>query len=201
MKTVIINVDVVYCRIHVILFTLYTLIKFRLKILNHLLRNGFSFKYGFLFNANFTQKGNNFYLHLLHHWTCVMGWMNKLNEWVMHEKGVWQFLFDRSKVQITTFLLLFIHLQQEAAAAAQTSSVENTSNLTANNQQPLQQPPNNVSAQSGPGSQSLPQNNQQSMRPISSPNSSSSGSRSMSPAVGKFTINSLHIHVYELFTP
>jgi hypothetical protein len=77
-------------------------------------------------------------------------------------------------------------LQQEAAAAAQNSSIENTSNLTANSQQPPQQPPNNVSAQSGPGSQSLPQNNQQSMRPISSPNSSSSGSRSMSPAVGKF---------------
>lgn len=94
--------------------------------------------------------------------------------------------------------LFDVILQQEAAAAAQNNSIENTSNLAANNQPPPQQPPNNVSSQ--PGAQSLPQNNQQqSMRPISSPNSSSSGSRSMSPAVGKF-MSPFLIHIHELFT-
>lgn len=83
---------------------------------------------------------------------------------------------------------LFYSLQQEAAAAAQSSAIDNASNLTAVNQPPGQQSSNNVPSQPGPGAQSLPQNNQQSMRPISSPNSSSSGSRSMSPAVGKLIV-------------
>lgn len=91
-------------------------------------------------------------------------------------------------------------MQQEAAAAAQNSSIENSTNLAANNQQSAQQPPNNVSSQPGPGAQSLPQNNQQqSMRPISSPNSSSSGSRSMSPAVGKL-LSTLILHIHEIFS-
>lgn len=98
---------------------------------------------------------------------------------------------------IINILSFLCNLQQEAAAAAQNSSIENTSNLAASNPQPPQQPPNNVSSQPGPGAQSLPQNNQQSMRPISSPNSSSSGSRSMSPAVGKFLVSFLTPnHIY-----
>lgn len=103
---------------------------------------------------------------------------------------------------IINILSFLCNLQQEAAAAAQNSSIENTSNLAASNPQPPQQPPNNVSSQPGPGSQSLPQNNQQSMRPISSPNSSSSGSRSMSPAVGKFLVSFLtpQPYIHELFT-
>lgn len=106
--------------------------------------------------------------------------------------------FLSRKQQSINNYLLFPFLQQEAAAAAQNSSIENSSNLAANNQQPPQQPPNNVSSQPGPGAQSLPQNNQQqSMRPISSPNSSSSGSRSMSPAVGKFSPS---MYTRELFT-
>ncbi|KAG5681564.1 hypothetical protein PVAND_010983 [Polypedilum vanderplanki] len=69
--------------------------------------------------------------------------------------------------------------QEAAAAAAQNNSNENSSNLAVTSQQPQappSQPPpsNNANASQQPGSQ---------MRPISSPNSSSSGSRSMSPAV------------------
>lgn len=105
------------------------------------------------------------------------------------------------------FSFLFLYLQQEAAAAAaaQNSTNEsNSSNLAANNsnqppppsnqqQQHQQAPSNNV----GPGAQ--PNNPQQSMRPISSPNSSSSGSRSMSPAVGKFTCR-IPCCTHKLFT-
>lgn len=88
-------------------------------------------------------------------------------------------------------------MQQEAAAAAQNSAVESSGSLPSANQQQVQPPPNNVSAQPGPGAQSLPQNSQQqSLRPISSPNSSSSGSRSMSPAVGKFRNRVVGSHIY-----
>lgn len=124
-----------------------------------------------------------------------------MNEW-MNESCV-KYLSCTLYLYMLLTIIFSFHcvLQQEAAAAAQNSSIENTSNLAANNQQPPpQQPPNNVSSQPGPGAQSLPQNNQQqSMRPISSPNSSSSGSRSMSPAVGKF-ISPPHSYIYELFT-
>lgn len=83
------------------------------------------------------------------------------------------------------FIYYQLQLQQEAAAAAQNIALETASNSVANNQPPTQQQPNNVSSQLGAGAQLAPLNSQQSMRPISSPNSSSSGSRSMSPAVGK----------------
>lgn len=100
-----------------------------------------------------------------------------LNEWNFDE---W--------ILIAFFIIYFFYLQAEAAAAAaaaaaaQNSSTENASNLASNNQQQSQSlPPNNVSSQPG----AAIQQNSQPMRPISSPNSSSSGSRSMSPAVGK----------------
>jgi len=79
---------------------------------------------------------------------------------------------------------LSYHFQAEAAAAAAAAaaqnSTENASNVAINNQQ-QSLPPNNVSSQPGAGVQQ----NSQPIRPISSPNSSSSGSRSMSPAVGE----------------